>query len=421
MATATATAATSAEVSAPLSPPPQPRPAPPRSNNNTNNDNNDADDDGRRFEFRALELRARLESVAERSRRMLSPAQLYAQGGADEDEDDDDDEEEGEVEGEEGEEEEGEALANFLAPPLRPRSAAAARAADTRDSAAHFSGDLDLLLYVRWFPSSSSSAGSRKTRLFELELAPLASLGDLPPRSRSALSGAFPPRAPPPAAAAAAAAAAPASRRSNGNGNGTISLDADAAALAAAAAVNEAMRRGAQQQRQQQQQQPHASTRAAFPPSRPPAAAAAGADARSSSSSTLPAHLSSPDFYRFAPREEFFTPPGDTARLEFTLVASPRAGDSGGWEVPLLANVPLGTGMRSGDARECPLLVTVVESSQERVVAYGPFGIRYAVAQVAFPVVSVARELLDAAARRLLAKMGGEEEGEGEGEGKERK
>ena len=61
-----------------------------------------------------------------------------------------------------------------------------------------------------------------------------------------------------------------------------------------------------------------------------------------------------------------------------------------------------------------PLLVTVIESERTQVVSYGPFGIRYVTAQVTFPVVSVGRELLDAAARRLLAGEGEEAGGEEE-------
>ena len=346
--------------------------------------------------------------------RALSEGRLYARVGMGDEEDEDEDEEEVEDDDEEEDEEDDEeALTNFLAPPpprslLRystsdvtaavadatatARAAAAARnnSASARSSASapRFSGALDLSLYVRWHSSSSSSGRRTTTRLFELELDPLASLDELPTGSREALAGAFPPRAAPAAAAAAAVLTPAPPRHDNGN---NPALDADAAAIAAAAAANEAMRQEAQRQRQPQ----------------PSSAAVLFANARSSpssslTSSTLPAHLTSPDFYLFAPRVEFFAPPGDNVRIEFRLAASPRTREKAGWEFPLATRRMGPSWVRpSGGARETPLLVTAIESEGTRLISYGAFGIRYAFSQMAFPVVSVGRELLDSAARRL--------------------
>ena len=382
---------TSADVSGAAAPLPPPPPHLRSSNNTVGN---------------PFDLHARLA-------RMVATAAAELNAGMDDAEDED-----------EGDDDDSPAA--FLAPP-RPRSAAAAAAAaaarSNRSGAAApppFSGDLDLLLYVRW-----RSASSGRTKLHTLELnGPLASLSDLPGPSRSLLARAFPrpvAAAAPAAAAASRAAAARGANDSSSNGNGAPPplLDADAAARAAAAAANEAMRRDAAAAAAAQQQQLRRrapSSRAAFPPRRPTAAPGRSSSVSSSSSSlssTRPAHLTSRDFYRFSPlAEDFATPPGDVARTEFRLAATPRRGALAGWEVTLLTK-ELGSEMGSSDPKECPLLVTVIEDEREGTVGGGMIGIRYA--QLSYPVVSVGKEFLDAAARRLLAlKEEGEEDEEEE-------
>lgn len=109
----------------------------------------------------------------------------------------------------------------------------------------------------------------------------------------------------------------------------------------------------------------------------------------------LPDYLTSPDYYQFAPVEDFVSLPGDAAAVtRFRLVAS-----FGGWDLTLAE--------RSMGADPDPvrrLLVTMAEFDSEPVALED--GRQLIVSLVAYPTVSVHRQFLDGAMRQLLVEAG---------------
>ncbi|KAK9829323.1 hypothetical protein WJX72_005191 [[Myrmecia] bisecta] len=95
-----------------------------------------------------------------------------------------------------------------------------------------------------------------------------------------------------------------------------------------------------------------------------------------------PDYLTSDDFYKFTPTEEFMTLPGDIARTEFRLVAS-----YGGWEYTVLERE---LGAHRDPERK--MLVTVIEF-ESTALMIGHVGVR--VSLIAYPVVSVKKSFLD--------------------------
>ena len=103
----------------------------------------------------------------------------------------------------------------------------------------------------------------------------------------------------------------------------------------------------------------------------------------------LPDYLTSQQYYQFAPLEDFVSLPGDAAETHFRLVA-----EAGGWEATV-AERKLG-GAPDPERR---LLVTVAEFDSEPVALAD--GRQLVVSLVAYPTVSVRRDFLDEAVRRI--------------------
>lgn len=108
-----------------------------------------------------------------------------------------------------------------------------------------------------------------------------------------------------------------------------------------------------------------------------------------------PDYLTSGEYYKFAPAEEYASFPGDAIESQFRLMATYQ-----GWEVAV-AERALG-GIPDPERR---LLVTVAEFESEPMELSD--GTEVVVTMVTYPTVSVQRDLLDVALRRLVAAASG--------------
>ena len=109
------------------------------------------------------------------------------------------------------------------------------------------------------------------------------------------------------------------------------------------------------------------------------------------SSTALPEYLTSGEYYKFAPAEDFSSFPGDCIDTKFKLVATLQ-----GWEWNV-AERELG-GRPDPERR---LLVTVAEFESEPVELED--GMEVIVTMVCYPTVSVQKSFLDEAIQRLAA------------------
>jgi hypothetical protein len=107
----------------------------------------------------------------------------------------------------------------------------------------------------------------------------------------------------------------------------------------------------------------------------------------------LPEYLTSQEYYKFTPAEDFVSLPGDAVRTQFRLVAT-----IDGWEVTV-AERELG-GPSDPERR---LVVTVAEFESEPVNL--PDGRQMVVSLVAYPTVCVQRSFLDDALVRLTTEI----------------
>lgn len=101
-----------------------------------------------------------------------------------------------------------------------------------------------------------------------------------------------------------------------------------------------------------------------------------------------PDYLTSADFYRFTPSEEFLSLPGDTTRTDFRLIVN-----YDGWEYCVLER-ELGA-HRDPDRK---MLVTVMEF-ESTALMIGTLGLR--VSFIAYPLVSIKKSFLDDIQHRL--------------------
>ncbi|KAK9821469.1 hypothetical protein WJX81_006655 [Elliptochloris bilobata] len=95
-----------------------------------------------------------------------------------------------------------------------------------------------------------------------------------------------------------------------------------------------------------------------------------------------PDYLTSADFFKFTPTEQFMSLPGDIARTEFRLVAS-----YNGWEYTVLERE---LGAHRDPSRK--MLVTVIEF-ESTAMMIGQLGVR--VSLIAYPVVSIKKAFLE--------------------------
>eukprot|EP00873_Tetraselmis_striata_P038828 jgi/Tetstr1/459092/TSEL_004542.t1 len=101
-----------------------------------------------------------------------------------------------------------------------------------------------------------------------------------------------------------------------------------------------------------------------------------------------PDYITSADFYRFTPDEEFMNLPGDISRTEFRLVVTHE-----GWEYTVL-------GRELGAHRdpERKMLVTVIEF-ESTALMIGRLGVT--ISLIAYPVISVKKSFLDGIQKEL--------------------
>ncbi|GAB4822134.1 hypothetical protein N2152v2_009180 [Parachlorella kessleri] len=113
----------------------------------------------------------------------------------------------------------------------------------------------------------------------------------------------------------------------------------------------------------------------------------------------LPDYLTSPDFYKFAPAEDFVSLPGrDTQRTHFRLVVT-----LGGWEHGVVdRELSFGGGGGGRDSAPRDLLVTMAEFESDTFELDGQ---ECVMNLVSYPTICVRRDFLDAAVRNLLRGM----------------